>query len=255
MSVVIVTGSTSGIGESTANLFADRGYHVVVTGSDSANVDRVVDSIRQKSPVVPEPLGVVADFKDPVNVDSILERTLERFERLDVLVNNAGRTHRKIGPTSGNDPTCYSVYRQAMTINLDSTIRLTLNAVPHLRATKGSIVNVSSIASTRPSDIGFAYCCSKSALSMFGECLATDLCPDIRVNNVLPGPTVTDAKSATLMRDAGQRLCLTQRAGRPEEIANAIYFLASNKPQYITGTNLVIDGGYLIKPKRPSITT
>ncbi|KAG9510050.1 golD [Fragariocoptes setiger] len=247
--VVIVTGSSSGIGEATAYLFANEGYHVVVTGSNADKVNRVMDTIKQKYPDKPEALGIVCDLSEPDNVESILKQTIDKFGRLDVLVNNAG----KIAITTGSDPNSYEAYRNVMAVNLDSTVRLSLLAAPHLKSTKGNIVNVASVAATKPSNKSYAYCASKAAMTLFGKCLAIDLAPEVRVNNVLPGPVVTDIAKVlgappAALEAAGKTLCMTERAGQPHEVADAIYYLASDKAAFITGSDLVIDGGYVIKP-------
>lgn len=140
-----------------------------------------------------------------------------------------------------------------MDVNTDATVKASLAAVEHLRKTKGSLVFVSSVASTKPSASGYAYCMSKAAMSIFAKCLAIDLSPDIRVNVVSPGPVrtpiferigLTDQVVTSLMSVT----TLQNRVGESEEIAAAIGFLVSSEASFITGHELVIDGGYTIKP-------
>lgn len=183
-----------------------------------------------------------------------MEKTIEKYQRLDVLVNNHG-LYRGFNL---QDENAYERYRQLMTINMDSVVLLTSLAIPHLLKTKGSIVNVSSTGHKKPLDKGFAYCSAKAALTMFTKSLAIELAPHVRVNSVSPGPVATLMPTRSGMpTDVFSKLvgsaCLTERVGEPEEIANPIVFLASSQASFITGTDLGVDGGCLIKTSSPTM--
>lgn len=198
---------------------------------------------------------MVLDFNVPENGELAVKRTIEEFHRLDVLVNNAGIFNR----SDCNDPKSYDLYRQVMTINMDATVKATLAAVEHLRRARGHLIFVSSVASVKPSSKGFAYCASKAAMSSFAKCLAIDLAPEVSVNIVSPGPVKTSIfESVGLSAEvAGQVMAnttLKQRVGSIEEIAESIYFLASERSSFIHGHELFIDGGYLINTAAASQT-
>lgn len=189
------------------------------------------------------------DFSVPENGEVAVRKTIEHFGRLDVLVNNAGIFVK----SEGNDPKTYDIYRKVMTINTDATVCATLAAVEELKRTKGNLLFVSSVASIKPSERGYAYCMSKAAMSSFAKCLAIDLAPDVRVNIVSPGPVQTPIfERVGLKEDLVAHLMayttLQGRIGQSEEVAESIYFLASEKASFINGHELFIDGGYLIKP-------
>lgn len=199
-------------------------------------------------------LKLVLNFDNPENGELAVKETIAHFGRLDVLVNNAGIFVR----TPSTDPTSYDTYRQLMTINTDTTVKCTLAAIEHLRKTKGTIVFVSSVASIKPSPVGYAYCMSKASMSSFAKCLAIDVAPDIRVNIVSPGPVSTPIFERIGLKDEQVRkvmatTTLQERVGESDEIANAIAFLISDDARFVNGHEMFIDGGYLIKPTfRPS---
>ena len=164
-------------------------------------------------------------------------------------MNNAGIFCR----SNPDDPTSFDLYRQVMSVNLDATVKVTLAAVEHLRKSKGSIVFVSSVASTKASRMGYAYCMSKSAMSMFAKVLAIDLAPDVRVNIVSPGPVDTPIfERVGLTNEVVHAIMsvstLQERIGKSCEIADAIYFLVSDSSSFVHGHELFIDGGYMLKP-------
>lgn len=140
-----------------------------------------------------------------------------------------------------------------MDLNINSIVKLTSLAVPHLKKTKGCIVNIASNLGLKPFNGTFAYSMAKAALLMFTKSMAIDLSPEIRVNSVSPGPVATGMclRCGIDLDTYRKRVacdCLTERIGESNEIARAIVFLASPKSGYITGTDLLIDGGSLLKP-------
>lgn len=176
-------------------------------------------------------------------------RTLEHFGRLDALVNNAGI----FGGSDACDTNSFKVYKNMMAVNTDASVKATLAAVPELKRTRGNIVFVSSVATARPMERSYAYCMSKAAMTIFAKCLAVDLAPHVRVNICSPGPVVTPIfdRVGFTEKMVRQSMCATtviNRVGESEEIAAAICFLLSDEAPYMQGSDLMIDGGYVIKP-------
>lgn len=192
---------------------------------------------------------MVLDFSKPENGEVAVKETKKHFGRLDVLVNNAGIFVR----SEGNDPSSYEAYREVMTINTDATVKATLAAVDELKKNKGNLVFVSSTASIKPSEKGYAYCMSKAAMSIFAKCLAIDLAPHVRVNIVSPGPVLTPifervGLTPELVEMGMAFTTLQERIGKSEEIANTIAFLVSDEASFVNGHEMFVDGGYLLKP-------
>lgn len=181
--------------------------------------------------------------------ESLVARTVDHFGRLDVLVNNVGIWTKTHAAETGS----FSTYKRTMLINCDSVVKTTLAAVAHLQKAKGSIVFTSSIASTRPSNSSYAYRMSKSAVTAFAKSLAVDVAPEIRVNIVSPGPVSTPLfqkagiRDEDLRRNSGQKTLLG-RVGESDEVAKAIFYLASEEASFVNGAELFVDGGYLCKP-------
>ena len=180
----------------------------------------------------------------------VVRATLERFGRLDVLVNNAGIT----ALTKFDEPNCVEVYHKIIGLNMHAVVFLCLASYEALKDSKGSIVNVSSVLDDRPANFKFAYCMSKAAITMLTKCLANDFSPNVRVNAVSPGPI-----ASSILDDMGIKLAeraenartttLLGRIGRPDEVAKMIVHLASkDKAAFITGSRILVDGGYTIRP-------
>lgn len=247
--VALVTGSSSGIGEALVKLLAKKGYKVAICGSVKEKVDRVAKEVAELSPNNFQPLSLVLDFHDPDNGEVAVKKTVEHFGRLDALVNNAGLFVR----SDSGAANCYEVYRETMAVNIDATVKATLAAINELIKSKGNIVFVSSVASVKPSQLGFSYCMSKSAMSMFAKCLAIDLAPNVRVNICSPGPIATPIFNRIGLNEEMARKIMSvstlfDRLGEVDEVANSIYFLMSDEAKFVHGHELFIDGGYLVKP-------
>lgn len=166
-----------------------------------------------------------------------------------MLVNNAGL----FKPFRADSECAYDNFLDLMNINLNFVVKLSMLAIPHLRASKGNIVNVSSNLHAKCFPGGFAYCTTKAALTMFTKSLAVDLAPDVRVNSVSPGPVATLMSTRNGMdvdkyRELVGGACLTNRVGEADEIARVITFLADQESSFITGSDYIIDGGSTIKP-------
>jgi len=250
--VVIVTGSSAGIGESTAIEFAKLGAKVVITGRSTDKLKAVEKKCQAAagSGGAGKILVVTADVTNDADLKRLVDTTISEFGQIDVLVNNAGAG----ATTSIFDPNVIQTYENTMNINMRSVYVLTHLAIPHLVKTKGNIINISSVGGTKPFGIFAPYCMAKAALDMFTKCLALEVGPHgVRVNCVKPGPVRTNFVAAMgfpktmedkLYEDQEKSLPMG-RVGAPEDIAHLIVFLASPKSINMTGTLVMSDSGSL----------
>lgn len=192
------------------------------------------------------------------DAEQLLKQTLENFDnKLDLLVNNAG-----FGlPVPHTQPeACYEAYKRTMQVNLNSTVYLTTMASAALqRAAEesgetSSVIMISSIAGLRPSDSLAAYSASKAAMNMYASSMAIELAPLVRVNCISPGPIETKiiergGFSMEQFRIICSKTAPLGRTGSPDEVAEiALYFADHKRSSFVTGANMTIDGGCLIKP-------
>jgi 3-oxoacyl-[acyl-carrier protein] reductase len=239
----IVTGGGEGIGAATALLLARYGADVVIAGRTEATLARTSRSIADATGR--RCLGVPTDVRDEEQVQRLVSKTTDQFGRIDILINNVGWSVP--GPLSKMGT---SAWREDFTLNVDTAFFCTKAVGAHMRAQKsGSIVNTSSVAG-ESGVMGFAgYSAAKAALQMFTRVAAAEWGPHgIRVNCVAPGMIATENAmkefaAANLDIDAICAGMPLRRAGKPEEVARAIVFLASDAASYITGTTLLVTGG------------
>jgi NAD(P)-dependent dehydrogenase (short-subunit alcohol dehydrogenase family) len=242
--VVLITGALTGIGRATALAFAHEGAHLVVSGRHDDEGQKLVAELRN--------LGNEAEFqrsdvRHEDDVRSLVDQTVARFGRLDVAVNNAG-TEGKPGPVTEQSAESYAAV-------FDTNVLGTLLSIKHelrvmLAQGHGSIINVSSTYGREGAPGASVYVASKHAVEGLTKAAALEAAGSgVRVNVIAPGPietgmlnrfTGTDERKAGLV--AGVPL---QRVGRPEEIAQTIVFVASDKASYITGASIAVDGGKL----------
>ncbi|KAJ8721917.1 hypothetical protein PYW08_004319 [Mythimna loreyi] len=244
--VVIVTGGSSGIGAATAIKFAEEGAKVAIVGRNKAKLDNVAKQCGN-------PLVIVADVSKDADVKRIISETLKHFGKLDILINNAG-IGQQANIQAGD---AMAVFDNVLSTNLRSVVYLTHLAAPHLVKTKGNIVNISSIAALRAVGVGyFSYCTSKAGLDHFSRSVAQELAESgVRVNIINPGPVRTDIVENAGAPKAMQEVIFNQmqdmtalkRISVPEEIADLVLFLASDKAKAITGSSFVSDNGMLLK--------
>jgi 3(or 17)beta-hydroxysteroid dehydrogenase len=234
----LVTGGASGIGRATAVRLADAGFRVIVTDVDPAGRQVVAD--------IAGAVFVEHDVTDESSWERAIATVLDVHGRLDVVVNNAGIPYvRAVTDTTLAD------WRALMAVNLDGVFLGTKHGVRAMRrhGDGGSIVNVSSAAGLVGSPLSSAYCASKGAVRLFSKAVALECASEaIRVNSVHPGAVRTPiwAKvgiSPELQVAVGAASPLGRMA-EPEEVADAIVYLASDASRYVTGSELVIDGGF-----------
>jgi ketoreductase RED2 len=232
--VVLVTGSTSGIGEATALRFAKAGDRVVF------NSVRSVEAGERLAACTPNASYVRADVAKSDDCTRLVAEVLERHGRLDVLINNAGTT--KLIPHADLQAASLDVWREIFELNVFGTWALCVAAMDALRASHGAIVNVSSLAGVRPVGSSIPYAASKAAVNHMTTLLAKVVGPEVRVNAVAPGlvdtPWTADWDTVRGFVSAAAPL---KRTGTPEDVADIIVALASSA--YVTGQVVVIDGG------------
>jgi ketoreductase RED2 len=232
--VVLVTGSTSGIGAATALRFADAGDTVVF------NSARSVEAGEQLASQIPGSLYVQADIAKTDDCTRLINEVLERYGQLDVLVNNAGTT--KMIPHYDLEAASVDVWREIFELNVFGTWSLSVAAMVALRATKGCIVNVSSLAGVRPTGSSIPYAASKAAVNHMTALLAKVVGPDVRVNAVAPGMIDTPwTANWDTIRARVSDLAPLKRTGTPSDVADVIVALASTP--YVTGQVVCVDGG------------
>jgi ketoreductase RED2 len=235
--VVLVTGSSSGIGEATARLFAERGARVVVNSARSVTEgERIAASL-------PDALYLQGDIAAAGDPARLVAATIAHYGRLDVLVNNAGTT--KLIPHADLAAASVDVWREIFEVNVFGTWAMSIAAMEALRITHGSIVNNGSVAGLRPTGSSIPYAASKAALHHQTVLLAKVVGPDVRVNAVAPGLIDTPWTSEwDVVRSFVQAVAPMKRSGTPVDVAGVIYALATSP--YVTGQIVAVDGGLTI---------
>ena len=242
--VAIVTGAAHGMGESEALIFAREGATVVVADLDQAAGEQVAAKITGNGGTA---RFARLDVADEGQWEAVVRDTVAAYGRLDILVNNAG-----ISGSSGSDVTSTTLWDSIMDVNAKGVFLGMKHAVPAMRRSGGgAIVNISSISGFVGQDrLHMAYNASKGAVRIMTKSAAVQYaCDGIRVNSVHPGfmpPMRTSKISADpAWRQPFLDAVPLRREGRVEEVAHAVLFLASDEASYITGTELVVDGGFL----------
>lgn len=240
--VAIITGAGKGIGASIATTFAAAGADVVLTARTAEDLESVATQVRalgRRALVLP------GNVNDLTMLATLVERTVEEFGRLDIVVNNAGGSisHPFLDTTVDQ-------IEKSFHFNVSVPFELVRLATPHLlRSDHASVINISSVAGEHALRGSFTHSLTKRAESHLTELMAAELAPRIRVNAVLPGAIETDALATYLstrgaeIRDIMHANTLMRRNGTPQDIADAVLFLASPAASWITGILLEVDGG------------
>ena len=237
--VAVVTGGSRGLGREMALAFADHGADVVIASRKLENCETVADEIRAKGR---RSLAVAYHAASWSDADRLAAEVHEQFGRIDVLVNNAGMSplYSSLADVSEE------LFDKVIGVNLKGPFRLT--AVVGTRMAEdqgGSIINVSSVASQRPSPGEAPYGAAKAGVNSLTQSFAAAFGPKVRVNCIVPGPFLTDISKAWDMDAFNKRAAIgfaMGRGGEPHEIVGAALYFASDASSYNTGTTLNIDG-------------
>ncbi|MER6913202.1 SDR family NAD(P)-dependent oxidoreductase [Streptomyces sp. NPDC000594] len=234
----LITGGARGVGEATARRLASEGARVLIADIDP-------EAARKTAADIPGASFVVCDVSDTDQVETAVAHAVEHFGRLDVLVNNAF-ANTDDTPLVEDQPE--DSWNRVIDICLTGAFRFARAAMPHLEASgRGAIVNIGSVNAEVDFD-GHAYSAAKAGLASFTRTLAGHGGPrGVRVNQINPGTIHTRAWDGRErgIAELGRALYPLGRVGRPEDVANAVAFLASSDASWITGTTLRVDGGLL----------
>jgi 2,3-dihydro-2,3-dihydroxybenzoate dehydrogenase len=244
---VLISGATSGIGAAVARAFAARGARLMLSGRNESRAKAIQGEAIAAGAEAEISIG---DLRDAGFCARLVEQTVERFGRLDIVVNNAGIIYcETIEGTSDEQ------WRETMAVNLDAVFYVSRAALKPMKASGGGIiVNVASDAGVVGATLSAAYCASKGAVVLMTKAMALDHAKEgIRVNAVCPDfvdtPMIDEEfRQQGLDPVAGRAACAVGtpmgRIAEPEEVADAVLFLASDGARFITGTSLMVDGGY-----------
>ncbi|XP_063364746.1 3-oxoacyl-[acyl-carrier-protein] reductase FabG-like [Cydia amplana] len=243
--VILVTGASSGIGKATALLFAERGARLALVGRDEAKLRSVAEECAKHQL---QHLHIAADLSTDEGCERVAKQTLEHFGRLDVLVNCAG-----VAAITSLETADMSSFDRVFGTVVRGAFNLTRLVAPALIATRGSIVNVSSIAATMVHVGSLPYGMAKAALDHFTRLIALELAPKgVRVNTVSPGITNTsllqrltghtDEEHAAFLKNSEARIPMREIC-EPADVARAIAFLAGGDSRLVTGATVKVDGG------------
>ena len=241
--IALVTGGSRGIGYAIAKILSENGAKVVITAKNPKRLKKSVSEI-------PNSIGIVADVRKSRDVKNVVSKTIKRFGKIDILVNNVG-IFPKIKQLHEIDE---KEWEEVLDVNLTGQFRFTKETIPYLQKTSGCVINISSDAGLKAYQ-GFnadAYSASKAALIVLTKCWALEYAKDkIRVNCVCPGVVDTDMTKPFLKTQSDREFMDNEhpigRIGKPEEIAKAVMYLASDDASWTTGAILTVDGGESIK--------
>jgi meso-butanediol dehydrogenase / (S,S)-butanediol dehydrogenase / diacetyl reductase len=243
--VIVTTGSGKGIGRATAIEFAKEGARIVIVDIDLGSANETVRMIEANGGTA---IAAATDVSDPGAVKELLRFTLERFSRVDVLFNNAAiQVNKTVEGTSVEE------WNRQISVNLGGVFLCSKFFLPELRKTKGSIISMSSVNGFFVEPMCAGYCATKAAIIGLTKAMAIDHGRDgIRVNCICPG--YIDAGLAAgyfeaqpdpaAARNSAGKLHALGRIGRPEEVGRVAVFLASDDAKFMTGSAVVVDGGF-----------
>lgn len=233
----IITGASSGIGRSIAERFADEGANVTICSREQANVDPVAESIQEAGGTA---VAIECDVTDRSAVEGLVETTVEEFSGIDVLVNNAGASFM-----ANFDDISPNGWQTIVDINLTGTYNCTQIAGNHLKETKGSVINLASVAGQRGSPYMTHYGAAKAGIINLTTSLAFEWAGQgVRINCIAPGFVATPGVESQMGVSADEidRTEVDRRVGEPQEIADIAQFLASPASSYIVGETITARG-------------
>jgi len=242
--VAIVTGGAKGIGWGIVKILVQEGAKVVVADWDEVKGEETAAQMRKAGG---DAIYVKTDVSQEDQVQQLVQATLERYGRIDILVNDAGiGVYKSVLDTSSED------WDRCLDVNLKGQFLCSKYVIPHMLAQgKGNIVNISSVHSFQTVNGVAPYCASKGGITALTRNMAIDYGPTIRVNSIAPGWVLTPLIQGIFDSyddPAGQRRLteehqVMKRIGKPEDIGYAVAFLVSDEASFITGTQLFVDGG------------
>lgn len=241
--VVFVTGGSRGIGKAIALKYAQNGYNVVINYvSDKTNVEELQKEFTKLNV---ECLIEKADVSKSEEVEKIVKKAIEKFNKIDVLVNNAGITRDGLLMRMKEED-----FDKVINVNLKGTFNMTKNVISYMmKKRSGRIVNISSVVGVSGNSGQANYAASKAGIIGFTKSVAKELASrNILANAVAPGfieTDMTDVLSESVKESIYSQIPL-KKMGKPEEVANAVYFLGSDENTYITGQVLNVDGGMIM---------
>jgi NAD(P)-dependent dehydrogenase (short-subunit alcohol dehydrogenase family) len=242
--VVIVTGGAKGIGQGIAKVFSQEGAKVVIADWDEENGPITAEELRKNGG---EAIYIKCDVSNENQVKAMVEKTIQTFGRIDVLVNNAGvGIYKSILEATSQD------WDLCLNVNLKGVFLCSKYVIPYMQKQgKGNIINISSVHSFQTVNGVAPYAASKGGITALTRNMAIDYGPTIRVNAIAPGWVLTPLIQSIFdsypdpeaQRKAVEQRQVMKRIGRPEDIGYAAAFLASDEASFITGTQLFVDGG------------
>ena len=239
MKTVLITGASRGIGRETARKFHNNGYNVII------NYNKNEKAALELQSMLPNSIAIKADVSNETEVKAMIDTAIEKFSFIDVVVNNAGIAEQKLFTDITTDE-----WNNMMGTNLNSVYYVCKYTVPHMiRQKQGKIINISSMWGVAGASCEVHYSTAKAAVIGFTKALAKELGPSgIQVNAVAPGTIMTDMcggfdnETIELIKEETP----LGRVGTAEDVANSIYFLASDQADFITGQIISPNGGMVI---------
>ena len=240
--VAIITGAAKGLGEANSRLFVSEGAHVIMTDVDTKNGERVAAEIGEKATFYKQ------DVRDEDGWVSLINQVMADHGKLDILVNNAGVVEAGTIETQSAED-----YRFVMAVSVDGTFFGCKHAIPAMKKTGGSIINMASIASVQGAPNVIAYCAAKGAVESLSRGIAAHCANnklDIRCNSIHPSAILTPMVKSMPEKIAKAKIgndnpsmVKAMKIGEPNDVANTVLFLASDESKFISGTRIIIDNG------------
>ncbi|MCU0444627.1 MAG: glucose 1-dehydrogenase [Microscillaceae bacterium] len=242
--VAIITGASKGIGEAIARAYGQVGAKVVISSRKQEDLDRVAEDFKKEGIEV---TAIQAHNGKKEDLESLVRQTIEKYGRLDIVVNNAA-TNPAFGPVVATED---SAFDKIMEVNLKGAFMLGKVAYPELKKNQGNVINISSVAGIKPDEKTGIYSVSKSGLISLTKVMARDWGADgVRVNAICPGLIKTKMSEALWKNENVFKQIMhfipMRRMAEPEEMAGLALFLASDAASYCTGGVYVADGGLIV---------